>query len=186
MDKKKRLIIISMFVIILIIVVIVVLLVTKKNEKKDPEEVALEYRIIELLENDYKYYYYMYGDIKTGEGGIETEDGERYEIVNDENLITTEELNSLIEDTFLEKYIAKRYNAEGRNEYIVVDNQMYVKKGKNVCSNIVKYDLDNLVYNRESDGSLYVLFDNNGTYMYEDDSGTLKMGVNVYYCIAGE
>ena len=186
MDKKKRLIIISMFVIILIIVVIVVLLVTKKNEKKDSEEIALENRIIELLENDYKYYYYMYGDIKTGEGGIETEDGERYEIVNDENLITTEELNSLIEDTFLEKYTAKRYNAEGRNEYLVVDNQMYVKKGKNVCSNIAKYNLDNIIFNKEDDGSLYVLFDNNGTYMYEDDSGTLKMGVNVYYCVAEE
>lgn len=186
MKNKKMIILISAVILILIIAVVIVLLVTNKDEEKNPEEIALENRIIELLENDYKYYYYMYGDIKTGEGGIETEDGERYEIVNDENLITTEELNSLIEDTFLEKYTAKRYNAEGRNEYLVVDNQMYVKKGKNVCSNIVKYNLDNIIYNKEADGSLYVLFDNNGTYMYEDDSGTLKMGVNVYYCIAEE
>lgn len=186
MKKKKWIILISAVILILIIAVVIVLLVTNKDEEKNPEEMALENRIIELLENNYKYYYYMYGDIKTGEGGIETEDGDSYEIVNDENLITTEELNSLIEDTFLEEYVANRYNAEGRNEYLVVDNQMYVKKGKNVCSNIVEFDLSNITYNNEPDGSLHVNFDDNSTYMYEDDSGTLKMGVNVYYCIAGE
>lgn len=186
MKKKKWIILISAVILIIIIAVVIVLLITNKDEEKNPEEATLKNRIIELLENDYKYYYYMYGNIKTGEGGIETEDGERYEIVNDENLISTEELSSLIEDTFLEKYIINRYNAEGRNEYLIVDNQIYVKKGAKVCDNIVKYDLSNITYSNEPDGSLLVLFDNNGTYMYEDDNGILKMGVNVYYCEAEE
>lgn len=178
-NKKIKILLITIALLILIAILILVIINNKKKEEKSEKD-FIKSRIVELLENNYKYYYYMYGDVNVEEGNIENEDGEIYYIVNDDKLITPEELTNVIEDTFLEEYIANRYNAEGRNEYIEFDGNIYVKKGEKVCKNIVEYDLSNIKY-EFVDEKIIAYFGDNSTYIY-NDNGIWKQSVNVYYC----
>ncbi len=180
MNKKKKIILISCIVVVVLILVAVAVAVVffvLKNDESDTN--SLDNRIAELIDGAYKYYYYMYGDVNTGDGYI-VEDGETYYVVEDDGVLSPAAMANLIEDIFLTSYQENRFNAEGSNEYINTGGVIYVKKGENVCSQIVEFDFSNLNYVYD-ENEILLNYDYTGTYIYNED-GVWRLGVNIYYC----
>ena len=178
--KNKKFLIISCIVIFLIIIVGIVvaqyLINDSKQENKKNEEI--EEIVTELFENSYKYYYYMYGDIKISDGYIVIEDETYYYV--DEPLMTVNEFKKLVEDTFVSNMKYNLLEVEEKNEYINIADKIYVKKVENPCKNIHVYEFNDMKYEGDSEKK-YVYHDQTRNPIYKEND-TWKLGESIYSC----
>ena len=180
--KKKNIILLSIIIAVLIVLVIclVVMFISKNYVGKFKVDYNLDDRVQELFQNDYSYYYFMYGNVQTGEGYI-TVDGENYYIVNDKNIISLARFYEIVNDSYISSMVNTLLDVEDCNEYIEVDNIIYVKKRENPCVEISQFDLSSLSYSYSVE-KVRVVFDRRPTTIYNED-GKWKLGGNVYYCV---
>ena len=176
--KKKELIILGSILLLTIIVIVTTIVIIATKEKSTNKEIGAT--ISSLFDNAYKYYYYMYGDIKIGDGYVES-DGEKYYAVLDEEILEIENIMDLVKNTFIKSKVGPMINVEDKNKYFVFSDILYVQKSENVCKNIKEYNFDNLnyLYNEEK---IEVKFDSTSTYIYNED-GNWKLGTNIYFCL---
>ncbi len=181
MEKKKWFIIIGALILLVLVGVLIAVFLLNNNSSKSKTE-NFENRIMTLFDNSYKYYYYLYGDIKTGDGYIEV-DGVTYYYVA-EDLMSVREFRELVEDTFLNTMLDSVLEVENTNEYINVDDKIYVKKTENPCKNIHEYDFSDLYYDGD-DEKRYAYYNQTRTAIYNED-GIWKLGNNIYVCESEE
>ena len=178
--KKKKIIIIGGIIIVLIIVAILVTIILLQKDDSEVAKNPLEDIFIELMNNNYKYYYYLYGDVNTTDGNIVI-DNVTYYMVDDKNVVNIDEFDELISNTFTENIQAILLDVDEKNEYIEINDITYVKKMDNSCSNIKEYSFDNLIFTGDEEQK-QVTFDNtSATINYENDSWKLRM--DMYYCV---
>ncbi len=182
--KKKKFIIISIIAIILLIAIAitVTILIVKKNDEQGKEQETMENRISTLLDNNYKYYYYMYGDVKVSDGSIAIGDETYYYV--DEEIMTLDEFETLVSDTFVSDMQLTLIDVEEKNEYINIDDKIYVKKIANPCKNIREYDFSDLHFDGD-DEKKYIYYEQTRTPIYNED-GIWKLGNNIYVCESEE
>ena len=178
MKKKEIIILISILVLTIIAIILTtVIFITKNNDKTNKN---LDNTFVTLFNNNYKYYYYMFGDIEVGDGYIVIDDTTYYSVI-DENVLKIDEFNNVLNKTFVKDMIGNLLNKEDYNEYIEIDSNLYVKKSENVCKNIKEFNFDNLNY-LYNDEKIEVKFDSTSTYIYNED-GDWKLGTNIYFCL---
>ena len=181
---KKALIITAVVLIILIIAtVILVIILNKNNDKLDNSE---DLKIAqELITNNYLYSYLMQGDINTTNGYIE-ENGTTYYYVLDEQLEsikTIEDINNLVHETFVEDKASIYYeNLMKGNKYIEKDGQLYVAKISDVCSNIMKYETDEISLVEVTQDKMQIRLSNQIVYAYKEN-GLWRLGTNNCHCL---
>ena len=175
--KKKELIILGSILLLTIIVIVATIVIIATKEKDTNKEI--DSTIYSLFDNAYKYYYYMYGDIKIGDGFVES-DGETYYAVLDEEILSIDNINDLVKETFVKEKVSPMLNVENKNIYFVFKDTLYVQKSENVCKNIKEYNFDNLNY-LYNDEKIEVKFDSTSTNIYNED-GDWKLGTNIYFC----
>ena len=120
--KKKHIILISIIIatLIAIIIGIIVIIICRNNVNNFDPNYNFEDRVHELFQNNYTYYYFLYGDINVGEGTVES-DGITYYIVDDPKVVSLNRFNEIVEDTFMESMVNTLLEVENKNEYIDVD-----------------------------------------------------------------
>ena len=175
--KKKDLIILGSILLLTIIVIVITIVIIATKEKNTNKEI--DNTINSLFENAYKYYYYMFGDINTSDGYIVLNDTTYY-AVDDENVISIAEFDDLLLNTFVAEAQVRLYDVEEKNEYIEINDNMYVKKMTNPCQQIKELDFGNLKFNGDDEKKL-AMYDFTSTYIYRED-GEWKLEYNIYQC----
>lgn len=178
MKNKKLIIIISSIVLVLIVVAVIIILLVNKNKENNVES-ELGTTFLQLADNSYKYYYYMFGDINTSDGYVEI-NGNTYYAVDDENVISIAEFDDLLLNTFVAEAQVRLYDVEEKNEYIEINDNMYVKKMTNPCQQIKELDFGNLKFDGDDEKKL-AMYDFTSTYIYRED-GEWKLEYNIYQC----
>lgn len=174
--NKKKIIVYSIFSLLIVILILVIFI--KFNNKNDKNG-NIENVFLKLAENSYKYYYYMFGDVSVDEGYIKIDD-EIYYVVNDKNVLLLKNFQNLIYDTFIPEMQTNLLDAQDKNEYIEINNNLYVKKTSNPCKKIKELNFDNIKIEKK-ENSIQVYYDFTSTYMYQID-GEWKLEYNIYQC----
>ena len=181
--KKKHIILISIIIatLIAIIIGIIVIIICRNNVNNFDPNYNFEDRVHELFQNNYTYYYFLYGDINVGEGTVES-DGITYYIVDDPKVVSLNSFNEIVEDTFMESMINTLLEVENKNEYIDVDGTLYVKKIDNPCTDIVEFDTSKLNYAYSEDKVNIIYGDRNTARVFKEND-IWKLEGNLYYCL---
>ena len=185
--KKKNILALAIIIILLIaLIVIVVLIINKKNNlnAESTDNQILKERVEQLVNNSYVIYYMLYGDVKLDDGKI-TLNNTTYRAINDELVVKTlEEYNSLLEDTFTDIGLEKILNNKEVNEYIEMNNTLFVKKIENPCQSITQLNLTNLRVNGDDKEKVVTYGDiNSSIYIYSVD-GQWKLSSTLNTCDA--
>lgn len=185
--KKKNILALAIIIILLIaLIVIVVLIINKKNNlnAESTDNQILKERVEQLVNNSYVIYYMLYGDVKLDDGKI-TLNNTTYRAINDELVVKTlEEYNSLLEDTFTDIGLEKILNNKEVNEYIEMNNTLFVKKIENPCQSITQLNLTNLRFNGDDKEKVVTYGDiNSSIYIYNVD-GQWKLSSTLNTCDA--
>lgn len=183
MEKRKLIMEIILILLLIVIVIAISILIINKNDNKDNNKDNLKNVAKKLLENNYLYYYYTYGDIDISEENIEIDNIVYYK-VKDKDIKSLKEYNNLIEKNFVNNIQVNLLEEKEKNNYIEIDGILYVNKIENPCKNIVKYDLNNITL-EGNDSKKNIIFDETRSQMYYED-GNWKLGGNNYYCIETE
>ena len=173
--------IVVMVLVLIVVAVLLAMLILKSSKSSEEEnETNIKESILKLFENNYLYYYYMYGDIEVDSTYIVQDDVEYY-LVIDEQINSLESISNLVKETFISESHVNLMNKENTNEYITLNDQIYVHKTSDACQNIVEFNFNNLRYSIDND-KMTIIFYMNGAYAYLDD-GTWKLGNDIYYCL---
>ena len=178
MKKKKLFIIFGVIIILIIIGIVITIIFQGRNEEKVEKELFDDI-FLNLVDNNYKYFYYMYGDIQIDDGYIE-ENGTTYYHVNDEKIMSLEDFDELVNNTFVDAMLVNLLEVDKKNQYINVNGEVYVNKLENPCTSISEYDFDNLRFKGDNEKK-YVYYEQIRTEMYNED-GIWKLGYSIYRC----
>ena len=83
-------------------------------------------------------------------------------------------------NTFVAEAQVRLYDVEEKNEYIEINDNIYVKKMTNPCQQIKELDFGNLKFNGDDEKKL-AMYDFTSTYIYRED-GEWKLEYNIYQC----
>lgn len=184
--KNKKLFLIILIVLIVIaFLVIIATRIFKKNESESKKEDSLTTNDIKnLIRNNYLSTYLLEGDIKITDSYMNIGD-DIYYIVQDpllENINSISDISNLIENTFFEGRAATFFEEltnEKYNQYVVVGDYLYVKKG-DVCKNFPKITYGDIMQNKLEDG-IWIDYNDAGFKLIQED-GKWKTGTIIYKC----
>lgn len=162
-------------IIVLVVLIILVVgfdlyLVNTKNGNTKPDNnkttTTVNSKLKELAYKDYLVTYILMGDVKTSEGYIEM-DGITYYVVDDElfkDINSIDDITNIIEDTFDEPhavYFMNYLHDENYNNYLVSNNHLYIKKGSNLCKNLLPYNesIMRIENGNGNDGDKHIVID---------------------------
>lgn len=181
---KKVLIIAAVILVVLIIAAVVIAIILNKQSEKSDNSEDLK-RAQELITNNFLYSYLMQGDIVTADGYIE-ESGTTYYYVNDDQLSSIksiEDINNLVSETFIEDKANIYYeNLINGNKYIEKDGTLYVAKNADICSNVMKYEADEISLAEVTEDKMQIRLSNQIVYAYKEN-GNWYLGTNNCYCM---
>lgn len=146
---NSKSIIILVILIFLVVGVDIYLVNTRKSSEKPINKEATpktsNKELKELAYNNYLLTYLLEGSVKTSDGYVEIE-GVTYYALDDEvlkDIKSLDDITDLIEKLF-EGGLVSRYinylSDENYNNYIYINDHIYVKKGNSICSQLSPYN----------------------------------------------
>lgn len=169
--KKKNIVIVSILLLVIIAIIIFYnfcfnsTIKNSNNKQNDP----IMNRVIELIDNSYKFYLLKEGHINLGEHIFE--DGEReYVSVNVDWIKNLSDITEIIFDTFTKDLNVDLYTKlNDKQKFIEVDNIVYVSLSDESCK--INYNLDkkNITYKIREDGSMVINLGYINAYAYKEN-----------------
>lgn len=181
--KKKTIIVIIALVITFLLLIVYLLY---NNIYVDSSDDDIETRIKEIMDDSYKFYLLLNGNLPITEQTIQYENDDiRYNLVNIEGINSTSDINVLINSLFSKNARTGKFNefiSTGRN-FVSNDNGLYVNFDKEDICDLSQYgDIFDYIYKKVDDTSIIVSTVLGDTMLvYEEDNWYLLYD-NIYIC----
>ena len=144
---NKKSIIVLIILVLLVVIGDIYLVNNEKtgNKTNNNQNNSLNATLKELAYNNYLLTYLIKGDVQVADGYVVVDDVTYY-AVDDEKLKdikTLDDITALIDKVFeggLVSLYTNYLSDENYNNYIYINDYLYVKKGTSICHNLAPYD----------------------------------------------
>ena len=172
--KKKNILIVGILLLIIVLVIMFSYFASNNNNNENnsnnkTNDPTMD-RVIELIDNSYKYYLLKEGLIDLGEDTFD--DGERiYVSENVEWIKELSDIQDIILDTFTRELKIDLYtNLNEKQKFIELDNVIYVSLSEESCKINYNVDKENMTYKIREDGSMVIDLGDVKAYAYKENN----------------
>lgn len=154
---------------------------TNNNENNDEiKKLSVKEQIGQLVENAYLYSKYSIGEIEVSDGYTEI-GGKKYYLIEDE-IGSFDELNKLIEDTFVDAYYITYYEELYKNKNIIMLDDKFFTDNKDACNIDDMIELDDITIEEQTEKYVIFSIDYSSYYAFLEEDG-YRLNTSIFKCI---